>query len=101
SMTSAPLVFEYLFWELAVSAICLAALVKVPPTALKLALLIGLNVTLTALCATLFSFLHLNTPAAYLTLAALFSAITMILAWKHGPRLFDSMRVRHPPDAML
>ena len=100
-MSSAPLVVEYWFWEMAVSAICLAALVKVPPTALKLALLIGLNVTLSALCATLFSFLHLNTPAAYLTVASLFVAVAMIRAWNRRGQLFDSLRVERAPEAML
>src|SRR5437867_987316 len=101
SMSSAPLVLEYWFWEVAVSAVCLVALVRVRPVALKLALLIGINVTLSALCATVLSFLHLNTQAAYLILAAVFSAIAMILAWKDRGRLFDSTRVKHPQPAML
>ncbi len=92
----------YLFWESAVSALCFIALIWVQPSALKLALAIGLNIALSALCATLLSFLRLNSAAAYLALAALFSALAILLGWRYRDRLIHSLqyRVRHVPQAM-
>src|SRR6266566_4881882 len=89
----------YLFWESAVSALCFMALIWVQPSAPKLALAIGLNIALSALCATLLSFLRLNSAAAYLTLAALFSALAILLGWRCRDRLIQ-YRVRHGPQAM-
>jgi len=92
----------YLFWESAVSALCLIALIWVQPSALKLALAIGLNIALSALCATLLSFLRLNSAAAYLALAGLCSALAILLGWRYRDRLIHSLqyRVRHVPQAM-
>src|SRR5260370_38579099 len=92
----------YLFWELAVTAICFIALIGFQPVALKLALTIGLHIALSALCATLLSFLRLNSAAAYLALAALFSALAILLGWRSRDRLIASLqhRVRHAPVAM-
>src|SRR6266566_2227129 len=92
----------YLFWESAVSALCFMALIWVQPSALKLALAIGLNIALSALCATLLSFLRLNSAAAYLTLAALFSALAILLGWRCRDRLIHPLqhRVRYAPEAM-
>jgi len=94
--------FAYLFWELAISAICFIALMGFQPVALKLALTIGLNIALSALCATLLSFLCLNSTAAYLALAGLCSALAIMLGWRYRDRLIHSLqyRVRHVPQAM-
>src|SRR6266436_3727597 len=93
--------FAYLFWELAISAICFIAVLGFQPVALKLALTIGLNMAFSALCATLLSFLRLNSPAAYLALAALCSALAILLGWRYRDRLIHSLqyRVRHVPQA--
>src|SRR6266404_5659986 len=92
----------YLFWELAVTAICFHALIQIQPVALRLALVIGLNITLSALCATMLSFLRLNSAGAYLALAALFSALAILLGWRCRERLIDlpPYRVRRRAEAM-
>ena len=66
---------SYLFWELAVSLLCLVALAGVRPVAWKLALLIAANITVSALAATALSFLGWNQPASYIAIAAAFGQI--------------------------
>ena len=101
-MVAAAPFAQYLFWELCVSALALAATVRIRPPALRLALLIASNIALSALCASALSFLGWNTPAAYLSLAALFASCAAALGWRLRPELFQSLdwTVRYRPDAM-
>lgn len=93
-MTAAPLVIEYFAWELAVTALCLTALARVHPLALKLSLLIGLNITVSAFCAMVLSFFHFNSPMAYFVLAAVFSACAIALGWRRRGELLQSLEWR-------
>ncbi|MEO7649493.1 MAG: hypothetical protein ABIZ80_03430, partial [Bryobacteraceae bacterium] len=68
----------YFFWELAVTAICLAALARVESAAWKLGLVLAANITLSALSATAVSFLQWNQPEAYLALAACFLVVPAV-----------------------
>ena len=88
----------YLFWELSVSALCLATFIRIQPIALKLALAISLNITVSALCATILTFLHLNSPRAYLMLAAVFAAIAVSLGWSRLEQF--RYRTQHTQRAM-
>ncbi|MGC9948337.1 MAG: hypothetical protein ABSF64_18375 [Bryobacteraceae bacterium] len=101
-MSTAPLAIAYLFWELAVTAISLAAVARIRPAALKLSLLICCNITLSALCATVFCFLKLNRPSAYIVSAAVFAGVAILWTWKgRAPTTSpDAPAVAHMPDAM-
>jgi hypothetical protein len=93
---------QYLFWELSVTALGLAAAARVRPPALKLALAIAWNITLSALGATALSFLGWNRPAAYLGLAAVFASCAAAVGWRARSELLPppDWRVRLRAEAM-
>jgi len=76
-------VWAYLFWEAGVSAVCLAAVVRFRPLAMRLPLFLSLNLIVIGLSAASFSHARQNSPAGYLILAAVFLAVGAALAWTH------------------
>ncbi|MGA2581583.1 MAG: hypothetical protein ABSH24_37000 [Bryobacteraceae bacterium] len=101
-VSTAPLAIAYLFWEISVSAISYVALARIRSAPLKLSLIICCNITIGALCATVFCFLKLNRPIVYLASAAVFAAAAIL--WGRQRRAAERQprgwAAAYVPDAM-
>jgi len=96
-MPNLPLVLAYLFWESGVAAVCLAAVVRFRPLAMRLPLFLSLNILVSGLSAAALSHARSNSPAAYMVLAAVYLASGTALAWNRWrPALKQLARLLQP-----
>jgi hypothetical protein len=81
----------YLLWEFAVTGLCLVWVASVRSLALKVPLLIALNITVSALCAMLLSFLYWNHAFTYLVVAGALAGTAVLIGWKRRAAVFSDL----------